>query len=100
MQFERLDVRSDILAVKGQGKLDLDGYLDVQMELDGLLGESADPLLMPFVEYIAKNLISFRLFGHLRDLRASTEFLGSRTPRRPVVLPIPPARARPMPPGY
>ena len=100
MQFERLEVRSDILAVKGKGKLDLDGYLDVQMELDGLLGESADPLLMPFVEYIAKNLISFRLFGHLRDLRASTEFLGSRTPRRPAVLPMPPTRARPKPPGY
>ena len=100
MQFKRLDVRSDILAVKGEGKLDLDGYLDVQMELDGLLGESADPLLMPFVEYIAKNLISFRLFGYLRDLRASTEFLGSRTPRRPAVLPVPPPRARPKPPGY
>ena len=100
LQLDRLDVRSDILAVQGGGALTLDGYLDVQMKLDGLLGDSADPLLMPFLNYVAKNLISFRLFGNLRDLRASTEFLGARTPRRPPTLPMPPARARPNAPGY
>ena len=98
--FDRLDVRSDILAVQGAGTLELDGYLDVKMELDSLLGVSADPVLMRFINYLAKNLVSFRLYGHLRDLRASTELLGSRAPERRDVLPMPPARVKPKPPGY
>ena len=98
--FDRLDVRSDILAVQGAGTLELDGYLDVKMELDSLLGVSADPVLMRFINYLAKNLVSFRLYGHLRDLRASTELLGSSAPERRDVLPMPPARVKPKPPGY
>jgi hypothetical protein len=100
MSFDRLEVRSEILAAKGSGKLNLDGYLDVEMELDNLLGQSADPLVMPLIDYLAKNLVSFRLYGHLRDLHASTEFLGSRTPDRPPVLPMPPKRPKSSSPGY
>ena len=100
MQFDRLNVRSDILGVEGKGRLDLDGYLDVQMELANLLGASADPLVRPLIDYLAKNLVSFRLYGHLRDLRASTEFLGSRAPKRRKVQPMPPTRKQPKTPGY
>jgi hypothetical protein len=98
--FDRLDVRSDIMAAKGQGKLDLDGYLDVKMELDNLLGQSADPLVMPLIEYLAQNLVSFRLYGHLRDLRASTQLVGASSPKRRPVLPMPPARANSSTPDY
>ena len=100
LRFDQLDVRSQLLAAKGKGRLDLDGYLDVEMELDNLLGQSADPLVMPLIDYLAKNLVSFRLYGHLRDLRASTEFLGARAPGRRAVLPMPPSRATPAAPGY
>ncbi|MCK5943382.1 MAG: hypothetical protein KAI24_15480, partial [Planctomycetes bacterium] len=100
MRFDRLEIRSDILAAKGKGKLNLDGYLDVEMQLDNLLGQSADPLVMPLIDYLAKELVSFRLYGHLRDLRASTEFIGSRTPARPPVLPMPPKRPKSSSPGY
>ena len=100
VQLERLDVRSAILAAKGAGRLDLDGYLDIKMKLDSLLGSSADPLVMPWIDFLAKNLVSFRLYGHLRDLRASTEFLGQRTPSRRPVLPMPPQRERRGAPGF
>jgi len=100
IEFDKLNVRSDILAAEGKGRLHLDGYLDVKMDLDNLLGQSADPLLMPFLEYLAQNLVSFRLYGHLRDLRAGTELIGERMPKRPQVLPMPPARAKPKTPGY
>jgi hypothetical protein len=100
MVFDQLEVRSDILAAKGAGQLNLDGYLDVKMELDNLLGQSADPLVMPLIEYLAQNLVSFRLYGHLRDLRASTQLVGGSTPKRPPVLPMPPARKKTKTPGY
>tara|TARA_R110002072_G_scaffold46591_10_gene129277 strand:+ start:324688 stop:328290 length:3603 start_codon:yes stop_codon:yes gene_type:complete len=98
--FDQLEIRSDILAAKGAGQLNLDGYLDVKMELDNLLGQSADPLVMPLIEYLAQNLVSFRLYGHLRDLRASTQLVGGSTPERPPVLPMPPARKKTNTPGY
>lgn len=98
--FDRLDVRSDILAAKGQGKLNLDGYLDVKMELDNLLGQAADPFVMPLIDYLTKNLVSFRLYGHLRDLRANTQLVGGSTPTRPPVLPMPPTREKSKTPSY
>ena len=63
-------------------------------------GEVADPLLMPLLEYLAQNLVTWRLYGHLRDLRAGTEFVGERTPTRQQVLPMPPARQKGKNPGY
>lgn len=100
MVFDQLEIRSDILAAKGAGQLNLDGYLDVKMDLDNLLGQSADPLVMPLIQYLAQNLVSFRLYGHLRDLRASTQLVGGSTPKRPPVLPMPPARKKTKTPGY
>lgn len=98
--FDNLDVRSEILAAAGRGKLNLDGYLDVKMKLDNLLGKSGDPLVMPLLNYLTSNLVSFRLYGHLRDLHASTEFAGGSSPKRPEVLPMPPARKKVKTPGY
>lgn len=100
INFNKLIVRSDILGAEGDGKLLLDGYLDVEMKLRNLLGQSADPLLMPLLEYLAQNLVTWRLYGHLRDLRAGTEFVGERTPTRQQVLPMPPARQKGKNPGY
>lgn len=98
--FEQLEIRSDLLAARGKGRMALDGYLDVEMELDNLLGQSADPLVMPLIDYLAKNLVSFRLFGHLRDLRARTDFVSAGAPPRQPVPPMPPARPRPTVPGF
>lgn len=100
IEFDKLIVRSDILGAEGDGRLHLDGYLDVKMALSNLLGQSADPLLMPFLQYLAQNLVSFRLYGHLRDLRAGTEFVTDGRPDRPPVLPMPPARKKAATPGY
>lgn len=100
MVFDQLEVRSDILAAKGAGRLNLDGYLDVKMDLDNLLGQSADPLVMPLLDYLARNLVSFRLYGNLRDLHASTHLVGGRTPKRPALIPVPPEQVKSPSPGY
>jgi len=100
VRFDKLVVRSDILGADGTGELQLDGYLDIQMKLSNLLGQSADPLLMPLVEYLAQNLVTWRLYGYLRDLQAGTKFVGERSPTRPQVLPMPPARQKAKNPGF
>jgi hypothetical protein len=98
--FERLDVRSNFLGGNGKGSLGFDGYLELEMQLTNLLGETADPLLMPLIEYFAKNIVSFHLHGYLRDLRAERRFFTQSAPRRLPVSPMPPARPRPTAPDF
>jgi hypothetical protein len=100
VQFGRLDVRSTLLAAKGKGTLALDGYLDIEMTLDNLLGTSADPLVMPLIDYLAKNIVSFHLHGYLRDLRAEKRWVTESAPRRRAVVPMPPDRPKAPPPGF
>lgn len=100
VDFEQLDVRSNILAAQGRGTLSLDGYLDVELELDNLLGASADPLVMPLIEYLAKNIVRFHLHGYLRDLHAERRWVTERDPRRRPMLPMPPGCPRPTAPEF
>jgi len=96
--FEKLDVRSNILGVDGKGTLGLDGYLDIRMKLDNLLGTSADPLVMPLLDEFAKGILRFHLFGFLRDLRTERRWVTESSPQRRPVLPMPPAAERqPLP---
>jgi hypothetical protein len=100
VRFGRLDVRSTLLAAKGKGSLALDGYLDVEMTLDNLLGTSADPLVMPLIDYLAKNIVTFHLHGYLHDLQAEKRWVTESAPRRRPVMPMPPERPKVPPPGF
>lgn len=98
--FETLKVRSNLLGVDGRGKLDLDGYLDIEMTLDNILGTSADPLVMPLIDYLTKNILSFHLFGYLRDLHTEKRWVTESSPKRRQVLPMPPPSERQPLPAY
>ncbi|MFN9945608.1 MAG: hypothetical protein ACK56S_02035 [Planctomycetota bacterium] len=97
-EFSRLDVRSNVLAARGSGRLGFDGYLDVELTLAKLLGDSADPFVMPLLSYLAQNLVSFHLYGYLNGLRAENRWLNESAPPRRAVVPAPPA-GRPRPTG-
>jgi hypothetical protein len=92
--FDSLDVRSNLLAAKGRGSLALDGYLDVRMTLDNLLGNSADPVVMPLIDLLSKNIVRFHLFGYLRDLRTEQRWVTERSPGRRQIPPMPPDSER------
>ena len=92
--FEQLRVLSNLLAANGTGTLALDGYLDVRMTLDNLLGNSADPLVMPLIDLLSQNIVRFHLFGHLRDLRTEQRWVTERSPGRRSIRPMPPAVER------
>lgn len=98
--IEQLEVRSDVITAKGKGSLALDGYLAIEMSLDNLLGSSADPLFMPLVDYLAKNLVTFYLHGYLRDLQAEKRWLTESPPARRRIVPMPPATERAAPPRF
>ncbi|MCA8950235.1 MAG: hypothetical protein KDE27_12085 [Planctomycetes bacterium] len=89
--FDDLVVKSNLLAAKGSGALDLDGYLNVKLTLENLLGNTADPLFRPFVDLFTNSIVRFHLFGHLRDLKAEKRWITEAAPRRQPVPPLPPA---------
>jgi hypothetical protein len=98
--FPRLEVRSSLLAARGAGRLDFDGYLDVELTLANLLGDSADPLVMPLLSYLAQNIVTFHLHGYLGDLRAEKRWLIEAPPMRRGVAPVPPPPAGAPQPGF
>lgn len=90
VRFDDLSLHSNLLGAKGDGTLDLDGYLDVRLQLDNLLGNTADPLLMPLIDLFAKSIVRYHLFGPLRDLRAEQRWVTESAPARLPVPPLPP----------
>lgn len=99
VRFDTFDVRSSILAARGKGRLGFDGYLEMELTLDKLLGSTADPFVMPLIDYLAQNIVTFWLHGYLRDLRAEKRWFSGARPARRQVLPLPPVTAaRPAPP--
>lgn len=98
--FPRLEVRSNLLAARGAGRLGLDGYLDVELTLANLLGDSADPLVMPLLSYLAQNIVTFHLHGYLGDLAAEKRWLTEAPPGRRGIAPRPPEGAVAPRPGF
>ena len=89
-----------MLGANGIGTLDLDGYVDIKLQLNNRLGTSADPFLMPLIEELTKNIVRFHLFGHLRDLRTEKRWIVESSPRRRQVIPFPPPSPRLPLPDY
>lgn len=98
--FPQLEVRSSLLAARGSGHLDLDGYLDVELTLANLLGDSADPLVMPLLSYLAQNIVTFHLHGYLGNLAAEKRWLTEEPPGRRAVMPQPPQGPTAPRPGF
>jgi len=92
--FSNLVLRSNLLEATGNGTLDLDGYLDVKLTLDNLLGNTADPVFMPLIDFLTQNIVRFHLFGHLRDLKAEKRWFTESSPRRPPIPPLSPVFKR------
>lgn len=101
IDFDRLELRSPMLSVTGDGSLRMDGYLDVTLLLDNLFGNSADYLIVPaIVKNLAQRLVRFHLFGYLRDLHAEQRWFTERKPRHTGLGPVPPRLEKPKRPDF
>lgn len=101
LRFDELKLASPLLAVRGEGTMTLDGYVDVVLAIDNLFGGSGNLLLVPdLIRIIFNRLVAFHLFGHLRDLHAEQRWLTERGPRRQPLLPVPPRLERPLRPDF
>lgn len=98
--LRELAMASNLLKAEGKGELTLDGYLDIELKLDNLLGQSSDPLLLPLISLLAKNIVRFHLAGPLRDLRAVRRWVTQEAPPRRGTPPLPPLRTPLVLPDY
>ncbi len=100
VQLQKLSVQSKVLSAEGTGSMSFDGYVEIEMALRNLLGSSADPFVMPLIDYLTKNIVTFHLHGFLRDLHAEKRWVTESAPRRRAVVPMPPVTARPAAPDF
>lgn len=96
VEFSDLALRSNLLGATGSGWLDLDGHLDVRLQLDNLLGPSADPVLMPLIDLLTQGIVRFHLYGHLRQVQTQRRWLNERSPVHQPAPPMPPHQ-KPLP---
>jgi len=100
LTFEDLEVRSDLLDVRGEGALALDGYLDVVMSVENTGGVWRDPIFIPLIGEFFGSLVRVHLFGHLRNLQFDSRLLTDSSPGRTAIQPLPPGRPAPSAPGF
>jgi hypothetical protein len=101
LHLDDLTLRSPLIAVQGGGTLSLQGYLDIVLTTDTLLGGSADMLLLPpVIQMITSSLVRFHMFGFLRHLQAEQRWFAQRDPHPTRLLPVPPRLERPRQPDY
>lgn len=91
IDFTELNARSDLFKVEGSGTLDMDGFLDVRLNIPQLFGSAASILILPpLLNKVVSELVSFQVYGNIRSPRAQPLWLGSRPKGRPGLRPIPP----------
>ncbi len=93
-----IEMKSPLVKLTGSGQLQMDGQMDITMEIPGLFGPGADVLILPtIVDLFVSNLARFQLYGYLRDPQASPKLpWNSRKTSQPIG-PIPPSPRPPAP---
>ena len=101
VEIDNLTLKSPLVTVNGGGSLSMEGYLDVQLTTESLLGGSADLLLLPTViQMLTSRLVRVHLFGHLRDLHAQQRWFTQGDPGRRQLLPVAPLLDKPRRAGF
>ncbi|MHC4077486.1 MAG: hypothetical protein ACYST0_03470, partial [Planctomycetota bacterium] len=84
IQLDKLELKSSILNVDGQGKITPDGYSDIMLKLRAFGGR------IPFLDRFVGTLVQGQVYGYLREPRSRPIWLGQRRTRRRLLTPIPP----------
>ena len=95
VDIKSFEVRSPILQVSGYGRLTFDMYLDMFIRAPNLFPAAESYLIIPVIYKIITNgLVSFRVWGFLRDLHSEAVFVIESKSPRPQLGPILPRRRK------
>jgi hypothetical protein len=92
--LSNIRARSTEIKIEGQGTLDMDGYMDVNLRMPGLFGRAADILILPpLIDWGVSKVVSFQLYGYIRAPKLSWSY--NKEKGRTSIAPIGPAPRRP-----
>jgi hypothetical protein len=96
-QVRELMVGSPLMNVTGNGRVTLDGYVDLVLEFPDLFGTPGDIVILPSIlRFLSSQVVRFHVYGWLRHLKARPRLLWQSDPGRPRSQPLP---AWSRPPG-
>lgn len=97
--IEDLSIQSKVLGVNGSGSIGLDGYVDMVLRAEGLLGDENTWLFVPWaISAITNGVLRIHVYGHLRTIKDQSRFLLQSDPGYQPLSPLPPRpRSRPHP---
>jgi hypothetical protein len=76
IRFPRFALASPLLRVEGEGRLGFDLWLDLDIAFPNLFPEAHNLFIIPLVyRWVADQLVRFRLWGYLRQLRTAPYFV-------------------------
>ena len=91
IRLRDMKLRSSILNVDGKGRVTLDGYSDILLNLRAFGGR------IPFLDRFVGTIVKFQIYGYLREPKSRPVWLGNIRSRRRLLTPLPPPNPNGLP---
>ncbi|MEE2886812.1 MAG: hypothetical protein VX951_05215, partial [Planctomycetota bacterium] len=89
--LREFNVRSNLIKVEGEGTLDMDGYMDIDLNVPRLFGSAANILILPpLLNEVFAKIVRFKVYGYIRDPKIDHLMPFSPGFARQSLAPIPP----------
>ncbi len=94
IKLSNIRARSAEIKIKGDGTIEMDGYMDVSLRVPGVFGRGANIFIIPpLIDWGLSKVVSFQLYGYIREPKLSWTYNMSKG--RTSLSPIGPAPRRP-----
>jgi hypothetical protein len=89
--LQKFNVRSNLIKVEGQGSLNMDGYMDIDLNVPRVFGSATNILILPpLLNQVFAKIVRFKVYGYIRDPKIEHLMPFSKGFARQSLAPIPP----------
>ena len=68
IRLTEFNARSDLIKLEGNGVLNMDGYMDIKIQVPFLIGAAGNPFILPaLVNWVTREWTQFRIYGYTRS---------------------------------
>ena len=68
IRLTEFNARSNLIKLEGNGVLNMDGYMDIKVQVPFLIGSAGNPFIVPaFVNWVTREWTQFRIYGYTRS---------------------------------
>jgi hypothetical protein len=89
--LQKFNVRSNLIKVEGQGSLNMDGYMDINLNVPRVFGSTTNILILPpLLNQVFAKIVRFKVYGYIRNPKIEHLMPFSKGFARQSLAPIPP----------